>query len=161
MGLLYPFPTQEDPLDDRIEVGRGEITLKSYGLPLLFWGYLAALFSVLFFMFLATYKPLFKLMKTQDFFNQALGLSVLGLFILIPLSLLLFFFYEKIIEKKGQKLTLTHKLFWISCWKKTISLKNSQAFQVIPIRGTPNLAHLKGKPSPQSLSKPRLLPTHY
>ena len=33
---------------DRVEIRDGEITLKSYGLPLIFWGYLGAGLTVLF-----------------------------------------------------------------------------------------------------------------
>ncbi len=140
MGLIYQFPVQENPLDDRISIKEGEVTLKNYGLPLIFWGYMAIILVVIFFMYFAIQNPTIKLINTPDPINKLLGISVFSLLILIPLTLLSFFFYEKIIQKKGDILILTHKLFWIPCWRKTIFLKNPESFTTTHFMDSPNIA---------------------
>jgi prolipoprotein diacylglyceryltransferase len=122
MGLLFQTPVEMNDLDDRIQVKEETLILRSYGLPMVFWGYLAAIFMVLFFMILAIKDPLFKVLNGEDTINKFIGYALLFILIGGPLSLLGFYFYEKEIKKKKNLLTITHKAFFIPLIKKTYTI---------------------------------------
>lgn len=109
------MPVENNELDDRIIVNKdkNELILRSYGLPMVFWGYLMALLAVIFFMILAIKGPLLKVLTGDDSLNRLIGAAVLALLVLGPITLLGFFFYEKEIAKRGKDLTVTHKVFYI------------------------------------------------
>ncbi len=146
MGLMYIMPVSEKEVD-RVEISSDEnksITLKSYGLPLIFWGYLAAIVVVILAMGLAIKNPMLKMMEMSDPINQLLAWIVLSTLLAIPLSLIGFLFYEKFISKSGEELTITHRLFWIPVFKKRYLLKDSKSFQVQHYLSSPNQAKIDG-----------------
>lgn len=151
MGLMYIFPIKENELDDHIEVAKATdksiITLKNYGLPMIFWGYLAAALIVLFFMFLAIKGPLFKMLAGADFTNKVIGIVVLLMFILGPLVLLAFFFYEKKIQKQGSQIKVSHSIFWVPFKSAGHTLKSPTSFIVSHHLSSPNLAKMKQDPT--------------
>lgn len=142
------MPVSEKEID-RIEINENEngksITLKSYGLPLIFWGYLAAILVVLFAMGLAIKGPMLKMLAMDDPLNKALAWIVFSTILAIPLGLLGFLFYEKLITKSGTKLSVTHKLFWIPIWKKSYELKENGSLTVEHFMDSPNVAKIEGK----------------
>ena len=145
---MYIMPVSEQEID-RIEIkdtkdGKS-ITLKSYGLPLIFWGYLAGILVVLFAMGLAIKGPMMKMMQMQDPLNRALAWLVFATILAIPLGLLGFLFYEKLISKSGTNLTVTHRVFWIPIWKRSYQLKNSDSLSVEHYMDSPNVAKIEGK----------------
>lgn len=140
MGLLFQMPVEHNDLDDRISINKdGWLTIKSYGLPLIFWGYLGAILMVMGFMFLAIRGPLFKVLTGEDFINQMIGLCVLVIFILGPTLLLAFFFYEKIIKKKADEIIVMHRIFGLPIYKKLISCKESE-LRLEHFLDSPNMA---------------------
>ncbi len=145
---MYIMPVSEQEID-RIEINETNdgksITLKSYGLPLIFWGYLAGVLVVLFAMGLAIKGPMLKMLEMEDPLNRALAWLVLATILAIPLGLLGFLFYEKLIIKKGSKLTIKHKLFWIPVYKKCFDLKNPDSLFVEHFLDSPNVAKIDGK----------------
>jgi hypothetical protein len=148
MGLMYIMPVSEKETD-RVEIkdtkeGKS-ITLKSYGLPLIFWGYLAGILVVLLAMGLAIKGPMTKMLTMEDPLNQTLAWIVFATILAIPLGLLGFLFYEKTITKSGTQLIITHKLFWIPIWKKTYKLKNPDSLLVEHFLDSPNVAKIDGK----------------
>ena len=100
MGLMYVFPATEEETNRVEKSDDNSITLKSYGLPLVFWGYLVAIFAVIFIMFIAIKDPLKKILSSSDDINKIIALAVIGLLVIIPIILLCFYFYEKRITKK-------------------------------------------------------------
>ncbi|MCR9206376.1 MAG: hypothetical protein NXH75_17475, partial [Halobacteriovoraceae bacterium] len=131
-------------LDDRIQVKEETLILRSYGLPMVFWGYLAAIFMVLFFMILAIKDPLFKVLNGEDAINKFIGYALLFILIGGPLSLLGFYFYEKEIRKKKNTLTITHKAFFIPLIKKTYTI-DPQTLEIEHFLDSPNMAAMDKK----------------
>lgn len=146
MGLLYVMPVSLDEVDriEQKEESSG-IVLKSYGLPLIFWGYLSAILIVLFAMGLSIQNTLSKMLTMDDVINKALALGVIGLFIFIPLSLLVMLFYEKLIEKNGEHLKVTHKIFWVPVWSKKYELNKENPFVINHYLDSPNVAKIENR----------------
>lgn len=145
MGLMYIFPvTDNTNEDDRTEIRDSELILKTYGLPMIFWGYLAAAMSVLLLMWLASRATIQKLLSyTEEPTLLFLGHLVQWTLILIPITLLAFFFYEKVIAKKGTRLVITHKIFFIPIFRKTYKLSSNDSLEVTHFLASPNMAKLR------------------
>lgn len=146
MGLLYLLPVSTDE-GDRVEVDQeSTLTLKSYGLPMLFWGYLAGAFIIISAMFIGIKDPMVALYQTQDPINQLLA-TICGLTLaLIPLTLLGFFFYEKRIVKKQHSLKVQHYLFWTKIRSNEFLLKDQNCFTIEHFMDAPNMAKISGDP---------------
>lgn len=145
MGLMYVMPVDETETDRLGKPKDGGVTLKSYGLPMIFWGYLAAILVVLLAMAVAIKDPLLKLYHGDDPFNSALALLVALTMALIPTVLLFAYFYEKWISKKGSMLTMTYRFFFIPVFKKSYELASADAFSVGHFMDSPNMARLQGR----------------
>lgn len=145
MGLMYIFPNSDDASEsDRVEVRDSQITLKTYGLPMIFWGYLAAVMSVLFMMWLASRAVIAKLLSyNEDPTLLFLGHLVQWTLILAPLILLAFFFYEKVLIKKNNKLVIIHKIFFLPIMRKTYELSSHDSIHVNHFMASPNMAKLR------------------
>lgn len=147
---MYLFPVSEDEVD-RTEVissanEEGKtIVLKTYGLPMIFWGYLAATLIVLGSMWLASRAIIQKLLAYEDAGLNALGFLVQYTLILTPITLLGFFFYEKQIRKSKNNLKLVFKIFFIPIFSKKITLDNVDAFTVDHFLDSPNMAKIQSK----------------
>lgn len=150
MGLMVLFPVSEEETD-RIDIhtnkeNQKKITLKSYGLPMIFWGYLLAIFTVIFVMALAIKGPIVSLYETKDSINQMISIAALVTLISIPSVCLAFFFYEKQIVKSGRELAIIHKVFWIPFVTKKFILKENDSFLVGHFMDSPNVAKMQAKP---------------
>ncbi len=147
MGLMYIFPVTDDPNEgDRVEIKDSTITLKTYGLPMIFWGYLLAILSVVVILWLASRAVVLKLLTyTEDPTLMFLGHLVQWTLIIIPLGLLGFFFYEKQLSKKNEDIKLTYKVFFFTIWSKKIKLKNKISINVEHFMDSPNMAKLRSK----------------
>jgi hypothetical protein len=126
MGLLFQTPVEINELDDRIKVVDDELIIRTYGLPMIFWGYLMAILGVIFFMILAIKGPLMAVLTGDDSINRLIGLAVLLLLVGSPIILLGFYFYEKEIRKKANHLTVIHKMFFIPLVKTSLEVTNDQ-----------------------------------
>ncbi|MAF79113.1 MAG: hypothetical protein CME60_13205 [Halobacteriovoraceae bacterium] len=127
MGLLFQMPVEENELDDRIINSENSIKIRSYGLPMIFWGYLLAIFAVLFFMVLAIKDPLLRAYQGPDEINRIIALVVGLIMLLAPILLLGAYFYEKEIELKKESLYLRHKVFFLPLRTYKVSL-NKESF---------------------------------
>lgn len=146
MGLLYILPVSENE-KDRIQGDDNSITLKSYGLPSIFWLYLLGIFFIIGLMWFAIYDPILTLAKTDDALNIFLAYLVLGTLILTPAILLFFFLYEKRVFKKGKDLKLGHYILGIRLKSNTYLLEGRDSFTVNHFLTSPNLARMKKDPS--------------
>ena len=147
MGLIYMFPVAIDEVD-RIEIKSGtpaKLILKTYGLPMIFWGYLCACLIVIASMWLASKSAIEKLVNYQDQSLLYLGLLVKYTLLLTPLILLAFFFYEKQIHKSKTELFIVFKIFFIPFWRKSFLLDKTDGFTVDHYLDSPNMAKIHNK----------------
>lgn len=142
MGLMYVFPVSKEETDFVIE-NNGELTLKSYGLPYIFWIYALCIISVIFFMFIAIKQPILKLVELGDDTDAMLGYSLLTFIGSLPIAVLGFFFYEKRITKNKNLLGIQHRVFSIPVFTEKFMLESSDHFEVTPYLTSPNVARMK------------------
>lgn len=151
MGLMYIFPVDLDDqnrteLINDLKTGKQVLILKTYGLPMLFWSYLAAALIVIAMMWLASKATISKLLS----YNEDLGLMYLGYLvqfalILIPLVLISFFFFEKHLKKSGNTLTVLYKIFFLPVFVRKIKLDQIDALSVDHFMDSPNMAKIHKK----------------
>jgi len=149
MGLMYIFPTDDSELEiieGRVEKKNNKIILKTYGLPMIFWGYLIAILIVVGSMALVTKSIIITMLNYNDIFLNLLAYAVLFLFIGGPIILLGFYFYEKIIIKEKNELIIHHRIFYIPIITKTIVLDSNQSFVIEHFLDSPNMAKTKNSP---------------
>lgn len=142
MGLLYPFPVHTDE-KDFVHVDATSVTLKTYGLPYIFWGYAAASLSVLFFLWLAVRAPLAKLLELGDATDAVLIYGLEALIALTPVVVLGFFFFEKRLVARGDTLVIQRRLFGLPVRTQTLTLARP-GYQIQHHLDAPNVARLKG-----------------
>lgn len=143
MGLLYAFPISLEETDFA-EVKDQKLTLKTYGLPYLFWGYAAAVLMVILFMFLAVRAPVLKLVAVGDQIDALLGYGLLSMIALMPVIILSFFFFEKRIVKKARQLNLEYRVFGLKLMTRIFVPHETSPYTVGPYLTSPNLARIKG-----------------
>lgn len=153
MGLLYPFPSSTDESEFySAHTGQDfrQVELKSYGLPYIFWGYLAAFLVVLFAMMSLVHGPLSKLLSSEESWDRVLAMGTYAALILVPLTSLAMFFYQKFLRlltyQNGERvLTIEHRLFFFPLWRKKIKLETQDVIDVIHFLDSPNMARLANK----------------
>ncbi len=147
MGLMFQMPLEDNVLDDRIEINKDTnyLRLRSYGLPMIFWGYLVAALSVIFFMILAIKAPILKILSSDDTLNHFLAYCVLSIFILGPLVALSFYFYEKEIIKKDNKIKVIHKVFFMPLKTFQVELSADNELKLVHLLDSPNVAKAQKK----------------
>ncbi len=164
MGLLYPFPAPSpqqviessfskhsdssflisDPQVRLLE--SGALSLRTYGLPYVFWFYLVFIYIAIGALFLASYPVLGKLLSSPELIDQLIASLVILSGFAGALTLLGFYFYEKELEKRTTKLTISHSLFGISFHRTEIELTPSSPFEVRHFLDSPNRARIEDKP---------------
>lgn len=134
MGLIYQLPKSESEKEYVIKTV-DSITFKSYGLPKIFWFY--------FFSFLILYLPLVSLswsilieLKKYYFYTAYLIQCFLCF---LPLGILFFFYYEKILTLKNTQLHIKDSVLFFS--KNTY--KTLQGCILRRFLDSPNLAKIK------------------
>ncbi|MFP5384544.1 MAG: hypothetical protein ACLGHN_00600 [Bacteriovoracia bacterium] len=142
MGLMYVFPVSEEETD--FVKKDGALTLKTYGLPYIFWIYALCIVAVIFFMFLAIKEPVLKLIQLGDETDATLGYSLLTFIGLMPVFIFAFFFYEKRIVKDKRELRLVHRVFGITVFSEKFIIENNDQLVVEPFLTSPNVARMKG-----------------
>lgn len=147
MGLMYLFPTEENESEQiKIDPEKKQVILRSYGLPWIFWGYLAAVLVVIFAMYLAIRDPLIKLKMSEDLINVKLAYIVEWTLYLTPVILLGFFLYEKIIAKNQLEITITHKVFFIPFYSYKLKIQTNQDLVIEHFLESPNVAKMQNRP---------------
>lgn len=148
MGLMYIFPTEdsaEEINEGRVQIENETLTLKTYGLPMIFWGYLAAILVVVFAMWLASASVISKMLTYDDPILHFLAYLVRGTLIFGPIILLGFYFYEKFLVKKGNEITIIHRVFFFPVIKKKIILKDQASLEINHYLDSPNIAKMKNQ----------------
>lgn len=144
MGLLYVFPVGEDE-EDFVIRSNESITLKTYGLPYIFWFYAVCIVAVIFFMFLAIKEPVLKLVQLGDETDAMLGYSLLTTVGLMPIIVFGFFFYEKRLIKIKNELSIVHKIFGITVFKEKFLIESGDSLSVEPFISSPNIARIEAR----------------
>lgn len=147
MGLMYLFPTEENESEQiSINPETKTVILRSYGLPWIFWGYLAAILVVMFAMYLAIRDPLIKLKMSEDLINVRLAYLVEWTLYLTPVVLIGFFLYEKILTKTSKQIKITHKAFFIPLYSYKIDLQSNDDLVIEHFLESPNVAKMQNRP---------------
>lgn len=146
MGLLYVFPVSKEE-EDFVEIKNDELTLKTYGLPYIFWFYAIAIITMIVFMFIAIKDPILKLAHLGDETDRTLAYFLLGFISILPLLILSFFFYEKRIVRKKNQLLILHRVFGISFLSDLINLEDEDFFQIESFLSSPNVARMNSSES--------------
>ncbi|HXH30231.1 MAG TPA: hypothetical protein VNJ01_05410 [Bacteriovoracaceae bacterium] len=144
MGLMYVFPVSEEEEGFAVRSEEG-LTLKTYGLPYLFWVYALCSIAVILFMFLAIKAPVLKLVALGDETDATLGYGLLSLVGLLPVMILLFFFYEKRLVKKKALLRMEHRILGMRIFSEKLILDSSDELTVAPYLSSPNIAKIKAE----------------
>lgn len=142
MGLLYAFPVSLEETDFA-KLEDKTLTLKTYGLPYLFWGYAAAIFVVVAFMFLAVKAPVLKLVELGDETDAMLGYSLLSFLGFVPVALLGFFFFEKRIIRSVGKVSLEYRIFGLRVFSEKFTPEANKPFSIESFLSSPNVARMK------------------
>lgn len=142
MGLMYVFPVAEEEVDFYSK-HEETLTLKTYGLPYIFWIYALCTIAIIFLMFFAIKAPVLKLIELGDETDALLGNSLLSFIGFLPVFILGFFFYEKRIIKYKNELSLVHKVFGITVFKEKFKIESSDSLTVEPYLKSANVARLK------------------
>jgi hypothetical protein len=142
MGLLYAFPVSREEKDFVFEE-EGKLTLKTYGLPYIFWIYALCCIAVVFFMFLAIRPPILKLILLGDSTDALLGYSLLTFIGSLPVAILAFFFYEKRIIRDSSGLNLQHRLFALPVFTEKFPHGEIEQLSIAPFLSSPNMARMK------------------
>lgn len=140
---MYVFPVSTEEADF-VELKEESITLKSYGLPYIFWIYAVCALAVVFFMFLAVKAPVLKLVELGDETDKTLGYGLLTFIGLIPFFVFGFFFYEKRICKTKDTLTLEYRIFGLKVFSETFQCDPQDPFAIDAFLDSPNVAKIKG-----------------
>jgi hypothetical protein len=148
MGLMYPFPVSTEE-EDFILKKDDSLTLKTYGLPYIFWIYATCSIAVIFFMFLAIKAPVLKLVKLGDETDALLGYSLLSFIGSLPLFILAFFFYEKRIVASADIIALEYRVFGLKVFSEKFKIESKDHLTVEPFIDSPNVARMKGAPEGQ------------
>lgn len=149
MGLLYQMPVSNDE-GDRTTINKSGLTLKSYGLPYIFWGYLAAAWAVASMLYLAINATAMTMIKSDDQLNQVLAIIVLIVLFAIPIFFTCFYFFEVVWIKNEQKLIVKKKLFFTTISTKLISLQSKDSLSVEHFLDSANYARLHKHPDLKS-----------
>lgn len=149
MGLLYPFPVSEEEADF-VEKDSDSITLKSYGLPYIFWIYAFCVITVISFMFLGVYSPVMKLINLGDQTDATLGYALLSVIGLAPLIVLSFFFYEKRIIARKNEIKLQHRVFWLPFFTEKFQVDSLDQLVIKAHMDSPNVAKIKAQEGTQA-----------
>jgi len=144
MGLIFVMPVSETETD-RVSVIKKtgtspKLSLKSYGLPYIFWGYITAILATLFVMYIAIRRPLQKIGHSEDTINLLIYYGVWGTFVAIIAFLLAALFYEKSFLKQSGTLIIKHKIFGVRFKSKVLELEENDPFSVDHHLDSPNIA---------------------
>ena len=142
MGLMYVFPVTKEEVGFYVQED-DKLTLKTYGLPYIFWIYALCSVALIFFMFLGIKAPVLKLIELGDQTDAMLGRSLLSFIGFLPVFIFAFFFYEKRIIKHKNELSLVHKVFGITVFKEKFLIERTDALSVESFLTSPNVARLK------------------
>jgi hypothetical protein len=145
---MYPFPVSTEEADFVIQDGK-TLTLKTYGLPYIFWIYAFCSVAIIFFMFLAIKAPVLKLIELGDETDALLGNSLLGFIGCLPLAVFAFFFYEKRLIASPGTIGIEHRVFSFKFFSETLKLESHDSLMVAPFLSSPNVARMKNDSSEQ------------
>ncbi len=142
MGLIYLYPTEDNDPDHFIK-RNDSLTLRSYGLPPLFWAYAIAICGILFLLYLPIHEPLQKYKEIGESFDLYFIYALYALMIGSPLVLMSFFFYEKQMTVSKGIITLVSKLFFISVRTQKIPYGPLDTLEISHFIDSPNMARIK------------------
>jgi hypothetical protein len=142
MGLLYVFPVSLEE-KDFADLNEKKLTLKTYGLPYIFWGYALAVLTIIVFMFFAIQAPVLKLIELGDETDALLGYGLLSFIGFLPIFVFSFFFYEKRIIKTPESISLEYRIFGLKVFSEKFIPAKAIPFTIEPYLSSPNMARIQ------------------
>ncbi len=143
MGLFYQFPHSEDK--DHFLKNDKKLILRTYGPPYIFWFYLLSILLILCVMFIAIRNPIEKMLLHAGPIESLFLYFVLSLFLIIPLTLIILFFYEKMLLRSDNFLEVKHRLFGFTVFKKSYPFSPVNLF-IRHFMDSPNLSRIEKGP---------------
>lgn len=123
------------------------LTLKSYGLPMMFWGYFLIVLALEFAMYVSVSSIISKLFQSTDKIDHLIAFACTFTMILIPLFGLLLLFFQKVIIKMANTLKVEFRFFGIRFFSKTYELINDRDYlEVSHLLESPNMAKIQKNP---------------
>ena len=142
MGLLYLYPQDlEDP--DHIIKNADSVTLRTYGLPPIFWLYLLGTLTLLGLLSFSVSGPVIKILELGDPIGAVIAYSLIFFLLVTVTTLVGFFFYEKNLILEKTKLSVRSKAFGIPLTKKSYLLNNPNQIEIIHYLSSPNMARIQ------------------
>ena len=121
------------------------LTLKTYGLPYIFWAYAGCSIGVIIVMFLAIKQPVLKLVALGDQADAVLGHGLLGFIGFLPIAILSFFFFEKRIISREKTIKMEYRVFGVKFFSKKYSYNSPDDFSVDSFLDSPNVARINAQ----------------
>jgi len=141
MGLLYVFPVSKEE-SDFVQIDQDTITVRSYGLPYIFWIYALSITIIILFMTFSIWNPIQKLMLLGDQIDRLTAKTILSLLLGTPVFLFSFFFYEKRIQRTGDKMIIQDFLWWIKIRERRLHLTSDSQVSIEAYLDSPNVAKI-------------------
>jgi len=152
MGLLYIMPASKEEFDhvkiEENEKSGHRLTLKSYGLPLMFWGYFLIVLALEFAMYISISSIIAKLYQSENQFDFLIALLCALTMVAIPLFGLILLFFQKVIIKENDKLIIQFKVFGLIIRTKSFRFETgTDHLEVTHLLESPNMAKIQKNPN--------------
>lgn len=146
MGLIYLFPTHQNEADYVIienEPKYKKITIKSYGLPWIFWVYAAAILTLLAILVFSVTQPLLKLYSMASTIDLLLIYAFCLTMVMVVFLIVTFLYWQIHIVITKEKLTVEYRPFGIKVFSKGLNREEALQLDVVHFMDTPNVARLE------------------
>ena len=146
MGLLYIMPASREEFDHvKVNDKEKKISLFSYGLPYIFWGYFLVLIVIEFSMFISIKGILTKLIESDNQIDLLIAFTSIFVMAIIPLFFLCMLFFQKNIIRLPNQIQIIWKVFGINVKKSN--------YEFIPERDDLIVTHLLESPNMAKINK--------
>ncbi len=146
MGLLYLFPTnsnESEYVTIKQDAQYQTVTIKSYGLPWIFWVYAAAAILLLGILSSSVYSPMLKLLSIATIADKILILSFVATLVLVFLSIITFLYWQIHIIVTKDSVSIEYRPFGLKIFKKSLKKDATFTLQVMHFLESPNMARMQ------------------
>ena len=125
-----------------------KVTVLSYGLPLMFWGYFAILITLELAMYLSISSMLFKMLQSKNNVDTLISYVCIATMIIIPVFALMMLFFRKAIISSTNNLIIEFRFFGLVAWRKSYQFKRDRDYlEVTHLLESPNMAKIRKSPN--------------
>ena len=122
-----------------------KLSIYSYGLPLMFWGYFLVLIALEFAMYLSISTMLHKLLFSDDLLNQSLAAICIITMAVIPLFAVGMIFYQKVLIRCNNTLNIEFRIFGLKLRSRKFRFDQTKRdrLEVTHLLESPNMARIQ------------------